>query len=216
MNIVFLGPPGSGKGTQAKKLADANSIPHLSTGDIFREAISAQTPVGKEVKSFVESGKLVPDQLVSKVVFEKLGTLKQGFLLDGYPRTLEQAKDLDVFLKDRSLTLDAVFFFDVDFDELVQRLSARRQCPGCKEVFNLVARTPKRDGTCDACGGALVQRPDDKAEVVKDRLEVYRKQTQPVLGHYEGRPEYHPINAARTIDEVYNELTSRLGQKARA
>src|SRR5262245_28368989 len=128
MNIVFLGPPGSGKGTQAKGLAAAENLTHVSTGDVFRNAIASQTPMGVKIKAFVESGKLVPDDLVSEVVFEHLGGIKGGFLLDGYPRTFDQAKALDAYAKKKGVSIDAVLFFDVDFAELVKRLSARRQC----------------------------------------------------------------------------------------
>src|ERR1044071_200357 len=198
MNIIFLGPPGSGKGTQAKKLAEEFKLTHLSTGDVFREAIKNQTALGQKIKSFVDSGKLVPDSLVSEVVFEKLKELgpSRGVLLDGYPRTVEQSKALDQFSKAESFSLDSIIFFAVDAPALVKRLSARRQCPNCKEVYNLETKPPKKNGICDVCGTALIQRPDDKAEVVQDRLKVYDKETAPVLDYYKMKKEFKKVDAA--------------------
>lgn len=212
MNIVFLGPPGSGKGTQAKRLADSRNLLHMSTGDMFREAIQGQTEMGKEIKSFVDSGKLVPDELVSRVVFEYIEKQKgvEGFLLDGYPRTVDQAKALDIFSEEKKVPMDVVLFFDVDAAALVKRLSARRSCPKCKEVYNLETRPPKVSNKCDLDSVELIQRPDDKAEVVQDRLRVYELQTAPILDHYKGRAGYHRINAAQDIDRVFAEVISAL------
>jgi adenylate kinase len=211
LNIVFLGPPGSGKGTQAKGLAASHGLTHLSTGDIFREAITGQTALGQEIKVYVDAGKLVPDELVSKVVFEKLKSLPKdaGFLLDGYPRTIQQ----DQFGKRENVGIDAVIFFDVDFAELVKRLSARRSCPQCKEVYNLVNRPPKKENTCDNCGTALMQRPDDRAEIVQDRLNVYTRQTQPILEYYKKRSGFHHVNAAQPIEKVQADIAQALSSK---
>ncbi|MFN0116706.1 MAG: adenylate kinase [Elusimicrobiota bacterium] len=208
MNIIFLGPPGSGKGTQAKQLAEKKGLTHLSTGDLFRENISKQTELGKEIKSYVDSGRLVPDELVSKVVFEKICDKSQinSFLLDGYPRTVDQAKALDLFLTKNNLVVDAVIFFDVDFSELVNRLSARRTCAKCKEVFNLINKSPKKENICDSCGGELIQRPDDKAEIVQDRLRIYKKQTEPILVHYKNSSGFIQVNAGQGIEKVYQDI----------
>ncbi len=210
MNIVFLGPPGSGKGTQAKGVADKFNLVHLSTGDAFREAIANQTELGREIKGFVDSGKLVPDELVSRVVFEKVGSLKKGFLLDGYPRTVDQARALDQYAKTKNISLDAIVFFDVDFAELVKRLSARRQCQSCKEVYNLVNKAPKTADVCDKCGSTLLHRPDDQPAVVEERLKIYTLQTAPVLDFYKARAGFHQVNAAQPIEKVSADIKAAL------
>jgi len=211
MNIVFLGPPGSGKGTQAKRLAADHDLTHLSTGDIFRDAISNKTALGLEIRSFVDTGKLVPDELVSRVVFEKLRSLQgKGFLLDGYPRTFDQAQALDAFSLTEKVSVDAVLFFDVNFSELIQRLSARRTCGKCKEVYSVVNKPSKVEGVCDVCGAALVHRPDDQPAVVQDRLAVYTKQTEPILDFYRSKPIFRRVDGAQKIDKVYREIDAAL------
>ncbi len=212
MNIVFLGPPGSGKGTQAKRIAANFGLTHISTGDVFREAIGKKTELGVEIKAYVDGGKLVPDDLVSRVVFEhlkKLGTTR-AFLLDGYPRTVDQAHALDAFGQRERMSWDAVVFFDIASEELVKRLTARRQCPKCNEVFNLVTRAPKKEGICDKCGSSLMQRPDDTEEVIRKRLDVYEKQTAPVLDFYKSRAGFVRVNAKQDIDVVYSEMKDAL------
>ena len=211
MNIVLLGPPGSGKGTQAKRIADVLQIQHLSTGDVFRDAIKAQTQFGKEIKNFVEGGKLVPDELVSAVVFEKLGGMTgQGYLLDGYPRTVGQAEAFDLYLSKSNSELDAVLFFNVEFNELVKRLSSRRQCPNCKEVYNLELNSPKISGSCDKCAGHLIHRPDDQPDIVQKRLEIYTKETSPILDYYKAHPGFFEINAAHQIEIVFKDVMAAL------
>jgi adenylate kinase len=212
MNIVFLGPPGSGKGTQAQRVAADHGLAHLSTGDIFRDAIKSKSELGQEITSYVEAGKLVPDDLVSRVVFDRLksGPSGSGFLLDGYPRTVDQAKSLDKFSSENGIAIEAVIMFDVEFAELVKRLSARRQCPSCKEVYNVAMRPPKVADRCDKCSSELIHRPDDKAEIVQERLRVYTRQTEPILSHYEGKPFFKRINAAQPIDQVYADIDAAL------
>jgi adenylate kinase len=214
VNIVLLGPPGSGKGTQAKSIAAKQGLTHLSTGDVFRDAIASASPLGMEIKGFVENGKLVPDELVSEVVFEKIGSLTTGFLLDGYPRTVDQAKALEGFMTAKK-SIDVVLFFDVPFPELTKRLSARRQCPKCKEVYNLIQRPPKKENVCDKCGNELQHRPDDQADVVEKRLNIYSLQTEPVLAFYEKHPGFRRINGAQAIDVVTQEIDGALSSAKR-
>ena len=215
MNIIFLGPPGSGKGTQAKRLADGRGWRHLSTGDMFRDTIKSGSELGLELKAYVETGKLVPDELVSRLVFETLKNFRgaSGFVLDGYPRTEDQAKALDLFSKNEKIPIDAAIFFDVAFAELVKRLSARRQCGSCKEVFNLVNKPPKKEGVCDACGNAVTQRPDDRAEIVEERLRIYTRLTEPILAHYQTRPGYIRVDAAQSIDDVNKAIEAGLAKR---
>lgn len=215
MNVIFLGPPGSGKGTQAKGTAETFNLVHLSTGDVFREAIGGQTELGMEIKAYVDNGKLVPDELVSRVVFEHMTKtgLGKSFLLDGYPRTVDQAKALDDFFVKNKAELDAVVFFDIESAELLKRLTSRRQCGQCKEVFNLVSRPPKKEGICDVCGGALFHRRDDKEDVIKNRLDVYERQTSPVLEFYKKRPGFISLDAKKEIGDVFKELKAHLSQR---
>jgi adenylate kinase len=208
VNVIFLGPPGSGKGTQAKRVAERFKLTHISTGDVFREAIGKGSELGKEIKAYVDNGKLVPDELVSRTVFEHLRKLGMtgSYLLDGYPRTVDQAHDLDGFSQKEHMSWNAVVFFDIEAEELVKRLTARRQCPKCKEVFNLVTRPPKKEGICDLCATALTHRPDDQEDVIRKRLDVYDRQTAPVLDHYNKHAGFIRVDAKQDIDPVYNEV----------
>lgn len=209
MNLVFLGPPGSGKGTQAQKMAKLGFY-HLSTGDLFREAIERGSGLGLKVKEIVSSGKLVPDEWVSEMVFEKLRSLKsvKGVILDGYPRTLSQCQDLERFSKEEEFPLDLILFFNADEGTLIRRLSSRRQCASCKEVYNRVSRPPKVDGVCDRCGGSLIQRSDDEESVVKKRLDIYQRDTAPILNYYRGRPEFFEVDASKEAEEVNQRVVS--------
>lgn len=211
MNIVFLGPPGSGKGTQSKRIAETQDVIHLSTGDMFRDAIGSQSELGREVQSYVDSGKLVPDELVSEVVFEKLKSLQgKGFLLDGYPRTVEQARAFDDFIGKNGIAINLILSLDVDADALIKRLSSRRFCPTCGEVYNLETRPPREATRCDIDGAELSQRQDDKAEVVQQRIHVYQVQTAPVADHYKDQPNFRSIDGSQDIDRVFAEITSVL------
>lgn len=194
-------------------MADVLKVPHLSTGDVFRDAIKGQTKLGLEIKSFVDGGKLVPDELVSAVVFEKLSAMSNGYLLDGYPRTVGQAKAFDAFLKDTKSSLDAVLFFNVEFKELVRRLSSRRQCGNCKEVYNVALNPPKKVGVCDKCSSALIHRPDDQADIVQKRLDVYTKETAPILDYYKNRDGFFEINAANEIEMVFKDVMAALSKQ---
>lgn len=206
--IVFLGPPGAGKGTQASLIAVELGIPHLSTGDLLRAAVAAGTPLGKEADGFMRSGGLVPDHLVLRILSERIGKpdTVPGFLLDGFPRTLEQAKSLEEFTE-----LDHVISFEIPDSLLVERLTQRRNCPKCGAVYNLATQPPKVAGKCDRDGTPLAQRPDDTVEAVANRLKVYRELTIPLVQYYRSRKLLHPIDATGTPEEVRRRVRAALG-----
>jgi len=189
LNLVLLGAPGSGKGTQAERISPAFGIPHISTGDILRGAVRDGTAMGLQAKRFMDAGDLVPDQVVIGIIRDRLvqPDAERGFMLDGFPRTLEQARALDEMLAEAGRALNAVLMIDVPEEELVQRLSGRRACRACGKGCNVVFDPPKTEGVCDACGGELFQRDDDNEETVRNRLEVYRRQTEPLVGYYSRR-----------------------------
>jgi adenylate kinase len=187
--VIFLGPPGAGKGTQARRLAEAWGVPQIATGDMLREAVAAGTPLGLEARRHMESGGLVPDGVVIGLVAERLERTdaRRGFVLDGFPRTVAQAEALDRLLRERGLALDRVVFFDVGRSELLRRLTGRRVCGRCGSTFHQVSAPPRREGVCDQCGGPLSQRADDTEQAVATRLDVYESQTQPLLDYYRER-----------------------------
>ena len=189
MRVVFLGPPGAGKGTQARDLAQEWGVLHLATGDMLREAVAAGSPLGREAKDYMDRGALVPDDVIIRMMGERLGRAdaRRGFILDGFPRTIAQAEALGKLLKDLGLTLDTVVYFDVSEPELLRRLTGRRVCRTCGHTYHLVSNPPKRPGVCDACGGELYQREDDSEATVRNRLDVYRRQTSPLLDYYRQR-----------------------------
>jgi len=197
--IVFLGPPGAGKGTQASRLARELGIPHLSTGDILRSAVAARTPLGLEAEGHMSAGRLVPDALVLDIIRDRLHQpdAKPGFLFDGFPRNLAQAGALE-----KMAVVERVVSFDLDPDHLLQRLTQRRVCPKCQSVYNLVSQPPKTPGVCDKDGTALVHRPDDRPEAVATRLKVYAEQTAPLLEFYGERGILRPIDADGPPDAV--------------
>ncbi len=187
MRLIFLGPPGAGKGTMAKKLSKSRGLLHLSTGDLLRANIKEKTALGKEAVSFVENGKLVPDQLVIEMMRHRLREqdARKGFILDGFPRTTEQAKALDGLLGEENMKLDHAVNFDASDGKIIERLSGRRICGKCGAIYHLKNIPPKQPGICDQCGGSLVQRKDDNEETVRRRLEVYREETAPLIEYYE-------------------------------
>ena len=189
VRIAFLGPPGAGKGTQARDLAQEWGVLHLATGDMLREAVAAGSPLGGEAKDYMDRGALVPDDVIIRMMGERLGRAdaRRGFILDGFPRTIAQAEALGTLLKDLGLTLDTVVYFDVSEPELLRRLTGRRVCRKCGHTYHLVSNPPKRPGVCDACGGELYQREDDSEATVRNRLDVYRRQTSPLLDYYRER-----------------------------
>lgn len=204
MRLVFLGPPGAGKGTQARALAQEWGVPHIATGDMLRDAAAAGTPLGRQARAFMERGALVPDDVIIGLIAERLGEpdAKRGFVLDGFPRTIPQAEALDRLLAERDQGLDRVIYFDVPEDELLRRLTGRRSCPACQATYHLTANPPRRAGVCDRCGADLVQRPDDREETVRTRLKVYAEQTAPLLEHYRGRGVLVTVAGAGPIEVV--------------
>ncbi len=212
MNFVFLGMPGAGKGTQAKIISKKYNIPHISTGDILREAVANKTELGLKAKKYMDEGALVPDELVVSLVEERLkqSDCDRGFILDGFPRNVEQAKVLEDMLSKIGKDLDAVFFFSLKEDVVIKRLTARRVCSKCGAVYNMVYNPPKVDGVCDKCGGKLIVRDDDKEEVVKNRLVTYNKDTAPVITFYMKKGILHTIDASLPVEEVTKEIEKHI------
>jgi len=210
LNLVFLGPPGVGKGTYAKELSKRYNIPHISTGDIFREEIRKGTELGKKVKSYVERGELVPDEIVIEVVRKRLSQddCKRGFILDGFPRTINQAIALDSIVK-----VDLVFNFVAPKSVIIERLSGRRICRKCGAIYHIKFNPPKRPGICDKCGGPLYQREDDKPEVIEERLRVYEKQTAPIVDYYRKKGILVEVDASRNMEEVIKDCEQILKAK---
>jgi len=204
LRVIFLGPPGAGKGTQAQALAKEWGVPHVATGDMLREAVTAKTPLGLEAKRHMDSGGLVPDDVVIGLVGERLAQpdAKAGVVLDGFPRTLAQAEALDALFARTGLTLDRVIFFDVSRAELLRRLTGRRVCRVCGRTFHLVSAPPKVAGKCDVCGGELYQRTDDSEATVGTRLDVYEKQTSPLLDYYRSRKLLATIAGEGSVAQV--------------
>ena len=213
MRLVIFGPPGAGKGTQAKLLSEKLGVPHIATGDMLREAVKAGTRLGRLAKEYMDEGRLVPDEVVIGMVEERLRQpdCSKGFILDGFPRTIEQAEALDSELKKLGLKLDAVLNLEVGDDEVVKRIALRRTCKSCGAVYHLVFNPPCKEGVCDRCGGELYQRDDDKEEVVRNRLKTYRQQTKPLLEFYRGRNLLRNVNGERPIEDVFKEILGALG-----
>ena len=204
MRVAFLGPPGAGKGTQARELAREWGVPHVATGDMLREAVAGGTTLGREAKAFMDRGALVPDDVIIGMIAERLREpdARGGFLLDGFPRTIAQAEGLERLLKDLGQPLERVIYFDVAEPELIRRLTGRRVCRSCGHSFHVVSNPPRREGTCDVCGGELYQRVDDSEETVRNRLNVYRKQTAPLLDWYAGKDLLGTIAGAGAIGDI--------------
>jgi adenylate kinase len=212
MKLVLLGAPGAGKGTQAKKLIEKYRIPQISTGDILRKAVADGTPLGKEAKSYMDKGELVPDSVVIGLVKERLGQddCKNGYILDGFPRNTSQAETLDNVLSEMNSPLDIALSVDVDKDDLMKRLTGRRTCKGCQQMYNIHFSTPQKEGICDKCGGQLYQRDDDKEETIRNRLDVYDKSTAPLIDYYGKKGILKSVQGVGSIDEIFNKVVSIL------
>ena len=204
MRVAFLGPPGAGKGTQARDLARQWAVPHIATGDMLREEAAAGTPLGIEAKRYMDKGALVPDDVIIGMIAERLRKpdARQGFLLDGFPRTIAQAEGLERLLKDLGQPLERVVYFDVPEQELVRRLTGRRVCRACGHSFHIVSNPPRREGVCDACGGELYQRADDSETTVRNRLNVYARQTAPLLDWYTGKGLLATVDGEGAIADI--------------
>ncbi|MFJ4678770.1 MULTISPECIES: adenylate kinase [unclassified Kitasatospora] len=219
MRIVLVGPPGAGKGTQAHVLAKTLSIPHISTGDLFRANISQGTPLGVEAKSYMDAGRLVPDEVTIGMAKDRMlqPDAAKGFLLDGFPRNLGQAEALDAFLAEQGIALDGVLDLEVSEDEVVKRIAGRRLCRNDgSHVFHVVYNPPKTEGVCDECGGELYQRSDDTEEAVRVRLEEYHSKTEPIIGYYQEQGLLVTIPALGKVDEVTERAVAALEQKKSA
>ena len=212
-NLILLGPPGAGKGPQAGRIVAGYGIPHISTGDILRAAVKNQTPMGLEAKKFMDAGDLVPDSVVIGIVEDRLREpdTAKGFLMDGFPRTIPQAEALDKALEGLGRAVTKVIVLLVDEELLIARLTGRRICRSCQTPFHVLFTPPKAEGVCDACGGALYQRDDDTETTVRNRLEVYGKQTEPLIYHYDKAGVVVRIDGAQLPDVTYNDIRASLG-----
>ncbi|ADU92644.1 adenylate kinase [Geobacillus sp. Y412MC52] len=217
MNLVLMGLPGAGKGTQAGKIVEAYGIPHISTGDMFRAAIKEGTPLGSQAKQYMDRGDLVPDEVTIGIVRERLSKedCQNGFLLDGFPRTVAQAEALETLLSEIGRKLDYVIHIDVRQEVLMERLTGRRICRNCGATYHLVFHPPAKPGVCDKCGGDLYQRPDDNEATVANRLEVNMKQMKPLLDFYEQKGYLRHINGEQEMEKVFADICEVLGGLAR-
>ena len=213
LRAVLLGPPGAGKGTQAVRLVEKYEIPHISTGDIFRKNIKEGTELGKKAQEYMNAGALVPDELVVDLVKDRLqqDDCKNGFLLDGFPRTIFQAEKLDEFLSESNLKMDIVINLKVEKEALIKRLTGRRVCKDCGASYHIVNIPPKKEGICDVCGQPLVLRDDDKPETVKNRLDVYHKQTQPLIDFYNAKGILKSVDGTVDMKDVFAAIVAILG-----
>lgn len=212
MRIILLGPPGAGKGTQAARIVDARGVTHISTGDILRANVRAGTALGVEAKRFMDAGELVPDDVIIGMVGDRLTEpdTAAGFLIDGFPRTVPQARALETLVNERGTPIDVALRLVVDRDDVVMRLTGRRTCASCNRVFHVLHNPPAQDGRCDDCGSGLVQRDDDREDVVLNRLEVYRTQTEPLEHFYWERGLLRDIEATGSVDDVTQRVLSTL------
>ena len=214
LRTILLGPPGAGKGTQAVKIVEKYGVPHISTGDIFRENIKNGTELGKKAQEYMNKGELVPDDLVIDLATSRLlePDCANGFLLDGFPRTVYQAEKLDEFLAAHDSKIDVVLDIAVEKEELITRLTGRRVCKTCGASFHVVSVPPKQEGICDFCGGELIQRADDNLETVTNRIEVYEAQTMPLVDYFENAGNIAHINGAASLEDVFGDIVKAIGE----
>lgn len=215
LRAVLLGPPGAGKGTQAVRLVEKYEIPHISTGDIFRKNIKEGTELGKKAQEYMNAGALVPDELVVDLVKDRLqqDDCKNGFLLDGFPRTIFQAEKLDEFLSESNVKMDIVINLKVEKEALIKRLTGRRVCKDCGASYHIVNIPPKKEGVCDICGGELIQRKDDNIETVENRINVYEEQTAPLIGYYKEAGSLVDFDGEASLDEVFDAIVQAIGEQ---
>lgn len=218
MRLILLGPPGAGKGTQAKILERDLNLEHISTGDIFRSNIKNKTPLGREVETYLAKGALVPDSLTIRMIWDRLDKTEEsikkgeikGYLLDGFPRTIDQADALKAGLDERKLALDAVVLLDIDEEILISRLVGRRSCPECGASYHVKDNPPEKENICDLCGHQLIQRDDDKEETIRQRIDVYKNQTRPLIAYYEKAGALVRIDAKKSVQEVSDAIKESL------
>ena len=215
MKIVMLGAPGAGKGTQAIKIADKYGIPHISTGDIFRANIKGGTELGMKAKSYMDKGELVPDEVTIGMLLDRIAEedCKDGYVLDGFPRTIPQAESLTKALAEKGDKIDYAMDIEVPDEAIVQRMSGRRACPKCGATYHIVYAAPKKENICDKCGAELIIRSDDKPETVQDRLNVYHKQTEPLISYYKSADVLREVDGTKELQEVFNEVVAILENK---
>jgi adenylate kinase len=207
MKLVIFGPPSAGKGTQAQKLSKQYGLPQVATGDLLRKAVADKTPLGLKIKSYLDQGKLGPDEVIVQLIKERVAKpdCKNGFLLDGFPRTMGQAKELE-----RMTDIDLVLSIVVDFDALVERAVGRRTCPKCSAVYHIKFNPPMNEGVCEKCGSKLIQRDDDKEETVRNRLKIYQEQTAPLIEYYQKKGKLVDIDGSGGIDAVYSQMVKAI------
>lgn len=215
MNILIMGAPGTGKGTMSQLIKEHYDVVHVSTGDMLRQAVENKTTLGLKVQEYMSAGALVPDEVIHNIILERLAKddIKKGFLFDGYPRTVKQAIDLDEILGKLNMNIDCIIKLDVDVEILKERITGRRTCRNCKEIYHIKNMPPKVEGTCDLCGGELITREDDTLEALMKRLDEYYASTKPVIDYYEKTGLVHNIDGGRDANEVFEDIKAILGGK---
>lgn len=215
MNILIMGAPGTGKGTMSQLIKEHYDVVHVSTGDMLRQAVENKTTLGLKVQEYMSAGALVPDEVIHNIILERLAKddIKKGFLFDGYPRTVKQAIDLDEILGKLNMNIDYIINLDVDVEILKERITGRRTCRNCKEIYHIKNMPPKVEGTCDLCGGELITREDDTLEALMKRLDEYYASTKPVIDYYEKTGLVHNIDGGRDANEVFEDIKAILGGK---